>query len=83
MPLNFEQPKRKNPIISKFKNAAFTILNLIRPDIILGVFLLFAILFPFIKIEAEGFYIVFGIFIVMFFAERISVRINRRYEKQS
>ena len=81
MPLNYEQPKRVS-LRNKLKNTTFQILSLIRPEIILGVFLMVAILLAFLKISAIGFYIVFGIFITCYFAERITLILHRKYAKE-
>ena len=77
MPLSF--PTRlRTPIITKVRNVVNQSLVYIRPEIILGVFLIVAILLAFLKITAIGFYIVFGIFIIGYFCERILIKIYRR-----
>ena len=79
MPLSF--PTRlRTPIITKVRNVVNQSLVYIRPEIILGVFLIVAILLAFLKISAIGFYVVFGIFIIGYFAERIIKVLQRRPE---
>ena len=77
MPLSFSI-KPRTPIITKVRNVVNQSLVYIRPEIILGVFLIVAILLAFLKITAIGFYIVFGIFIIGYFCERILIKIYRR-----
>ena len=81
MPLSFSI-KPRTPIITKVKNVVNQSLVYIRPEIILGVFLIVAILLAFLKISAIGFYIVFGIFITCYFAERITLILHRKYAKE-
>ena len=69
--------KRPNLIVSKIKNAILQGLAYIRPDIVLMIFLLIAVALAFLKYTAIGFYSVFGIFIIGYFAERISSKINK------
>jgi len=77
MPLS--SPVRpRTPIITKVRNIVNQSLVYFRPEIILGVFLIVAILLAFLKITAIGFYIVFGIFIIGYFCERILIKIYRR-----
>lgn len=71
MPLNYLKQKKISPIISKIKNTVLQTIAFIRPDIMLGIFLLVAIILAFLKVEATNFYIVFAVFIVGYFAERI------------
>jgi len=63
--------KRPNLIVNKVKNAILQGLGYIRPDIVLMIFLLVGVVLAFLKYTAIGFYSVFGIFIVGYFAERI------------
>jgi len=70
MPLS-APAKRPNRTVSKVKNAILQGLNYIRPDITLAIFLFFAIILAFLNNSAIGFYSVFGIFIIGYFAERI------------
>jgi len=79
MPLSFPT-KLKTPIITKVRNVVNQSLVYIRPEIILGVFLIVAILLAFLKISAIGFYIVFSIFIIGYFAERIIKVLQRKPE---
>ena len=79
MPLSF--PTRlKTPTITKVRNVVNQSLVYIRPEIILGVFLIVAILLAFLKISAIGFYIVFGVFIVGYFTERVFRILQRKPE---
>ena len=79
MPLSF--PTRlRTPVITKVRNVVNQSLVYIRPEIILGVFLIVAILLAFLKISAIGFYIVFSIFIIGYFAERIIKVLQRKPE---
>ena len=79
MPLSF--PTRlRTPIITKVRNVVNQSLVYIRPEIILGVFLIVAILLAFLKISAIGFHIVFSIFIIGYFAERIIKVLQRKPE---
>ena len=85
MPLNFSKPILRNPIISKIKQTFLQSINLafqfIRPEILLVVFLIVAILLAFAKIEAIGFYVVFAIFITGYFCERI-VKVQNKGQKR-
>jgi len=86
MPLNYEKPRvKKIPIVQKVGNLFLRLLALIRLETILGVFLIVAILLAFLQIKSIGFYLVFGIFIIGYFAERIIITIWRRklFLKQS
>ena len=79
MPLNYEKPIIKRiPIVQKVRNLFLQIINLIRPETILGVFLIAAILLAFFKISATGFYAVFGIFTIGYFCERVTIKYGRR-----
>ena len=79
MPLSF--PTRlRTPVITKVRNVINQSLVYIRPEIILGVFLIVAILLAFLKISAIGFHIVFGIFIIGYFAERVFRILQRKPE---
>ena len=79
MPLSF--PTRlRTPVITKVRNVVNQSLVYIRPEIILGVFLIVAILLAFLKISAIGFYVVFGIFIIGYFVERIIKVLQRKPE---
>ena len=77
MPLSYPT-KLRTPIITKVRNIVNQSLVYFRPEIILGVFLIVAILLAFLKISAIGFYIVFSIFIIGYFCERILIKIYRR-----
>ena len=72
--------KPRTPIITKVKNVVNQSLVYIRPEIILGVFLIVAILLAFLKISAIGFYVVFGIFIIGYFVERVFRILQRKSE---
>lgn len=63
--------KRPSLIVNKVKNAILQGLGYIRPDIVLMIFLLVGVVLAFLKYTATGFYSVFGIFIIGYFAERI------------
>lgn len=78
MPLNYQKPIiRKLPIVQKVGNLFLQIVSLIRPETILGVFLIAAILLAFFKISAIGFYVVFGIFTIGYFCERVIIKYGR------
>ena len=79
MPLSYPT-KLRTPIITKVRNVVNQSLVYIRPEIILGVFLIVAILLAFLKITAIGFYIVFGIFIIGYFVERVFRILQRKPE---
>ena len=86
MPLNFEKPRvRRIPIVQKVGSLFFKLLALIRPETVLGIFLIVAIFLAFRQNNATGFYIVFGIFVIGYFAERIIIKIWRHklFLKQS
>ena len=70
----------RTPIITKVRNVVNQSLVYIRPEIILGVFLIVAILLAFLKISAIGFYVVFGIFIIGYFVERVFRILQRKPE---
>jgi len=85
MPLNAEKPKISNPLINKIRQATARTLSIlvswIQLEIILAVFLVFAIVFAFLNRPAIGFYAVFGLFVVGLFSERIILSINKRKNK--
>lgn len=84
MPLNYLKPIiRKLPIAQKVGNLFLQIVSLIRPETILGVFLIAAILLAFFKISAIGFYAVFGIFTIGYFCERVTIKYGRTRKKMS
>ena len=69
MPLSYtKQPKAK--LFPKVVQASYHFLQLIRPEILLTIFLLTAILLSFLQIQAREFYAVFGVFIAGYFIER-------------
>jgi len=70
--------KRPNFLITRIRNTVLQTLNYIRPEILLAVFLFFAIVFAFLNRLAIGFYIVFGIFIAGYFIERITRIIKKK-----
>jgi len=72
MPLSYYKPKFKHKIGPKMGRAFLKSIEFIRPQTILGVFLTAALVLAFLRITAIGFYAVFGIFIIGYFAERIS-----------
>jgi len=79
MPLTLVgKPKLKNPIINRIRNVTSQLFSYIRPEVILGIFLVCAILLAFLQIPAIGFYLVFGIFIAGYFCERIFIKIKKR-----
>ena len=79
MPLNYEKPNIKEiPIIQKVGNLFLRLVALIRPETILGIFLIVAILLSFLQIQSIGFYIVFGIFVIGYFSERIVITVWKR-----
>lgn len=78
MPLNFEKPRiKKIPITQKVGSLFLRLIALIRPETIFGVFLIVAILLAFLQIQSIGFYIVFGIFITGYFAERTIIKAGK------
>jgi len=86
MPLNYEAPKvREISVTQKVGSLFLRLLALIRPETVLGVFLIAAILLAFFQTQSIGFYIVFGIFIVGYFVERIIITVwrHKSYLKQS
>lgn len=86
MPLNYEAPKvREISVTQKVGSLFLRLLALIRPETVLGVFLIAAILLAFLRTQSIGFYIVFGIFIVGYFVERIIITVwrHKSYLKQS
>ena len=76
MPLSFHIRPRI-PIATKVRNLTAQALSYLRPEIILGIFLVSAIFLAFFQITAIGFYITFSIFIIGYFCERIQ-RIPKR-----
>ncbi len=79
MPLNYEKPNiRKIPIIQKVGNLLLQIVSLIRPETILGIFLIAAIIFSSLQIKVWEFYAVFGIFTIGYFCERVIINYGRR-----
>lgn len=83
MPLNYEKSiVKKIPVIQKVGTLFLKSLALIRPETVFGVFLIVAILLAFLQTQSTGFYIVFGIFITGYFAERIAIIFRRKYGKQ-
>jgi len=85
-PLNYEKPRvKKIPIVQKVGSLFLRLLALIRPETIFGVFLIVAILLAFLQMQSIGFYIVFGIFIIGYFLERIVLTVwkQKLYLRQS
>ena len=82
MPLNAQENKPKYSLITKIRQATANTLSVliswIQLEIILAVFLVFAIILAFLNRPAIGFYVVFGLFIVGTFCERIILSINKR-----
>lgn len=77
MPLSYsEKNARKISISQKVGNLLLRFLALVRPETILAIFLIVAILLAFLQITAVGFYIVFSIFVVGYFAERIVLKLK-------
>lgn len=86
MPLHSQKPKSiKIPITQKVNSVISRSLVFINPNTILGVFLITSIFLSFFQIQAMYFYIVFGVFIIGYFAERTMVIIGRYklYAKQT
>lgn len=84
MPLNYQEPKIKNTLINRIRKKTIEGVDLIaqvfKPEIILITFLFVSILLSFLKIRAVGFFIVFGIYIICYFAERVVKQLNRNKE---
>ena len=76
MPLSFPV-KPKTKILSKVGQVIQRSLGYLRPDIILTILLIISIILAFSQISAVGFYIICGIFIIGYFAERITIRVWR------
>ena len=73
MPLNNFKPK--SSLTLGFKRTVDKVLNYVlylNPQIALGIFLMAAIVLSFSEKESIGFYIVFSIFIIGYFFERIT-----------
>lgn len=79
MPLSFPV-KQPNITITRIKNTFLQIVNYIRPDFLLSILLLVAIILAFLQIQAWGFYSICSIFIISYFTERIFRILQRRPE---
>ena len=79
MPLtSTERPKI--PIKNKLRSLIGNTVSYFRPEVFLGVLLVFSAILAFLK-SATGFYIICGVFIVGYFSERI-IRILRKKDGQ-
>jgi len=79
MPLNYEKPIiPKIPIASKIRSIVFQSLSFINPNALFGVFLLVAIIIAFLQIPAILFHIVFSIFVIGYFTERIFLLLQKK-----
>lgn len=67
--INNNKPNIK--LIQRVRNIVNTTVNLLKPDIFFGIFLLVEIILVLLKQNNWGFDIVFGIFIIVYFIERI------------
>ena len=74
--INNSKPKIK--IIQSVRNIVNTTVNLLKPDIFFGIFLLVEIILVSLKQNNWGFDIVFGIFIICYFSERIIKLIKKK-----
>ena len=75
MPLNHQQVNKKQKLIKNVSNLFFRIISLIRPETIIGIFLLVTIPLTLFQIPAFGFYAVFIVFTIGYFTERIIMKI--------
>ena len=71
MGISINNSKPKIKLIQKARNIVNTTINLLKPDIFFGIFLLVEIILVLLKQNNWGFDIVFGIFIIAYFVERI------------
>ena len=67
--------KPKTPIFSKIGQAIQRSFQYFRPEIILVGLLIVSIILAFLQVSANSFYILVGMFIIGYFAERIAVKI--------
>ena len=67
--LNNNKPKIK--LIQRARNIVNTTINLLKPDTYFGIFIIVEIVLVLLKQNNWGFNIVFGIFIIAYFVERI------------
>ena len=80
MPLSYSQPPKplKLTLTTKVENVILRGMSFVRPELLLAVFLFVAIILAFVKIEAVGFYVMFGLFIIGYFVERTIVKLERK-----
>ena len=80
MPLNYSQPPKKT-IFSNIRNAVSRLFIFPFPEMFLLAFLFFGIILEIFKRTSLGWYLVFGIFVIGYFVERIIRIIKKRKEK--
>lgn len=83
MSLSYHQPpkliNKTLRSIARVRQAVFgTINSYFVPDKMILLFFIIASILAFLKIAAIGFYVVFGLFIVGYFADRIITKLEKR-----
>ncbi|RKX42766.1 MAG: hypothetical protein DRP27_08980 [Thermotogae bacterium] len=72
MPLAVKRKLNKRFNVIRFSNAVKKTFTFLNEKVVLLIFLLVGTLLAFLKINAWGFFIVFGVYVVMYFIERIT-----------
>lgn len=74
------ETQTKIRVSEKVRNIIANTFNFLRPDVYFIVFLITSLVLAFFN--SWGFYIVFGIFVICFFAERIILKINKKKDEK-
>ena len=77
MPLNYSAPPKKT-LFSNIRNAVSRLFIFPFPEMFLLAFLFFGIILEIFKRTSWGWYLVFGIFVIGYFVERIIKIIKKR-----
>jgi len=79
MPLSFNNQSKINPRIKRIREAVFNLINsYIGADKIFLLFFIVATILTFMKIRAFGFYLIFSLFVVGYFIEKIINKVIKR-----
>ena len=73
------ETQTKVRVSEKVRNFVANTFNFLRPDVYFGIFLIASLVLAYFN--SWGFYIVFGIFILLYFCERIIKLLQKKGEK--
>ena len=78
MPLSYNRPLKINKNFRRIRQALSVVLNsYLAPAKMILLFFIIASILAFLKITAVGFYVVFGLFIVGYFCEKIIYNLKK------